>query len=262
VAVGATGLALQAFMGHGMSREDHRSRVENGIRFLLGQQQPSGFIGPSSLSEGESTLHALNHALATQALIDAAEMGVGRVDEKAVQMALDWLEPGKLEDPAVVTQAGFVLFLARGLGYGVDHKSVDLCLQWFNRPRNQALFKQGKASCLVFHAGQLLLENIAGKEPTTNGKQQSVAALLGSKPGAGQTADFLGWLFASQALMRVGDRATWIRWNRALVENLVDRQAENGRFAWQDSGGDPADSLESTAFSVLLLQVYYRYGSF
>ncbi len=262
LAVGATGLALQAFMGHGMSQEDHRARVGRGIRFLLGQQQASGFIGPRSIPEGESTLHALNHALATQALIDAAEMGVGRVDEKAVQKALDWLEPGKLEDPAVVTQAGFVLFLARGLGYGVDGKAVDLCLQWFNRPRNRALFQQGKASCLVFHAGQLLLENMAGMKPTEAGKRQSLDTLLGSKPASGQTADFLGWLFASQALMRVGDRATWSRWNRALVESLMGRQSENGRFAGRDPEGDPADSLESTAFSVLLLQVYYRYGSF
>ena len=262
VAVGATGLALQAFMGHGMSAEDHRTRVERGIQFLLGQQQASGFIGPLSIPEGESTLHVLNHALATQALIDAAEMGVGRVDEKGVQKALDWLEPRKLEDPAVVTQAGFVLFLARGLGYGVNEKAVDLCLQWFNRPRNRALFQQGKASCLVFHAGQLLLENMAGLKKTPAGNRQSLETLLGSKPAADQTADFLGWLFASQALMRVGDRATWSQWNRALVESLVGRQAENGRFAWRGPGGDPANSLESTAFSVLLLQVYYRYGSF
>jgi len=259
-AVGTTSLAVLAFLGHGLSEESHRVSGEKGINFLLAQQHDHGFIGPDANTRTFDNLPILNHALAAQALIDAVEMGVGKVSEKSVQKALDWLTPDTLKDPGVVTQAGFVLFLARGLGYKVDQKSLDHCLGWFNRPDNQTLFQKGRASKLVFNAGRALLQNIAGLKRTQGGNHPW-EVLFESIPDGDQNAHLLGWLFASQALVQVGDSASWNRWNRTLIKNITNRQAGNGRFAWR-SQEDATDGVSATALSVLLLQVYYRYGTF
>ncbi|MBN2490815.1 MAG: hypothetical protein JXQ29_08205 [Planctomycetes bacterium] len=255
--VGTTGLALLALLGQGVAGAE-REAVERGLEYLIKRQQADGLFGGAGEANGA---RLLNHALATQAVLEAVLMGVGRVPEEAVDKAIAGIRPDRFGDPAAVTQAGFTLILARSLGYAVDPERLSECQGWFGDEENRRRFDRGGSAALAFHAGQLLLDELAGKEPPDAGAA-AVRAVLEQDPADLRTGDLLAWLHAAQALVRGGDEAAWARWNGTLVRSLVSRQREDGGFSWLPAvGGIGPDAVRSTAASVLLLQVYYRYGA-
>jgi len=258
VEVGASALAILAFLGDGLSPANHRKIVEAGIGFLESRQQEDGFIGPAP-DAPRSSRDTLGHALATQAMLEASLMGV-EVAPGTVQKAITRLDAGELTEPAVVGQSGLVLLMAKSLGFRAGEKTLGHCLAWFHRPENRQRFGGHGPAALTFNASRVLLEDLTGKKSVID-LRSDPAAVLGRSPESVGTDRLLGWIFASQAMIRSGDPAAWDRWNDALVENLTDRQAANGGFAWKERGNPAADGIAPTAAGVLMLQVYYRYGA-
>jgi len=256
--IGASALATLAFLGHGLTDANHRKIVEQGIGFLERQQQADGFIGPRP-GVARTSLDTLGHALATQAMLEASLMGI-EVPSDAVQKAIGRLDMTELTQPAVVGQAGLVLLMAKSLGFRAGGRTLEHCLAWFDRPENRQRFGGQGPAALTFNAGRVLLEDLTGKKSVT-GLRSDPSVALGRLPEGVRTNELLGWLFASQALIRSGDSAAWDRWNNALVEDLTGRQAADGGFAWKERGNPEADGVSPTAAGVLMLQVYYRYGA-
>ena len=88
--VGATGLAVLAFLGAGntMRSGPYKDQVKAGVRWLIGQQdQQSGLIGTA-----QSHDFIYGHAIATWALCEDNGLSKARMLKSRAQRALDYLE--------------------------------------------------------------------------------------------------------------------------------------------------------------------------
>lgn len=256
--VGTTSLAMLAFLGHGLADADRRAVVRRGLEGLTRRQGGDGFIGADPKQGDGPARNDLFHALATQALLEGVVMGAEGFSRSDLERAVRRLESTALSSAAVVTQTGLTLLMARNLGFPVSEDQVNRRLVWFDASEASGKAGPTAVSTLVYQAGRTLLEELSGRRPEA---VAMVQGLFERRPDAELSGDPLGWLFASQALVRGKsvDKGDWSAWNRSLVDAVTARQAKSGGFF--SRARDAAADDRSTAFGVLLLQVYYRFGA-
>jgi antitoxin component YwqK of YwqJK toxin-antitoxin module len=291
--VGATGLALLAFLGDGHTAElgDHRELVRRGLDWLVRQQNAEGLIGARETHD-----FLYGHAIATAALCEAAGLGDEAVRAPA-ERAIAFLQLGRhpegawrydvpateLGDTSVTGWAVSALLAARRVGLAVDDAALAGALAWIERmseprtgrigytdrgelsartPANEHFPREmGEAMTAV----GLLCRLQLGQRPTSSPILVEHAKLLAFKPMRVDPqwgSDQYYWYYATCALHELG-APFWDSWEVDLRKSVILTQQRSGdaRGSWDPVGpwGDPMGRVCATALLTLALECPYRY---
>lgn len=273
----ATAMALLAFLGDGHTHlsGDYSKQVEQGMKFLIGMQDRSGFFARSSRSHEK--MYA--QAQATIAICELYGMTKDSWLRDRAQLALNfameaqaeqggWRYEPKFDSDTSVT-GWFVMALESGRAAGLE---VDISvLMKVNDYLDTAASYDGagygyqartQPSPAMTAEGLLCRQYISWKrdhQPLVLGIQ----ALLSDAPFDLADRDVYYWYYATQVLHHYGG-SPWRQWNEVMREELPAAQVtsgkEDGSWAPQlDRWGRNSGRLYTTCLSLYCLEVYYRH---
>jgi hypothetical protein len=284
--VACTALTLLALPGSGNTSKTgrHEQAVRAGLDWLVAQQELQPESERGAIGDPMAAEFLLGHALATQALAEAAVLWRDGYYLLPARRATDLLlasrrpsggdargsTPGGQCDVLVTTLATMALLAARDAGIAVDEARL--------REAVAAIEAHGDAADLeppTVAACRLLLHALLGDDVATPPLQQA-ADLVATLPprlvdGPEGTADLWHALFGSCALFQVGG-ARWDAWSRALASTIGGRprvgsnagSAALPAASQADASTDPgscelsASPVASRALYTLVLAVHYR----
>jgi Ca-activated chloride channel family protein len=270
--VGATGLALLAFLGAGETHQSgsQRQTVRNGLRFLRDIQDSEGCIGSRTCPR-----FVRDHALAALALTETYGLTGSRVfkepAQRSVAFALSQRSPDGLWHGAAAAgdafdaeTTGWMLLLlqsARMAGFEVDSEATNSALAALDRLTDPATGRTANDD--VATAVAVLSRILAGRAPASqplDAKGVDAFAAIAPSWAAKSSRDLAASYFAAVAAFQVGD-ATWRKWNDSMKVTLAARQIQDRSSDAYGSWNPPAGvgRAEATALSILALEVYWRY---
>ncbi|HBO46240.1 MAG TPA: squalene--hopene cyclase [Planctomycetaceae bacterium] len=275
---GMTGLALLAFLAAGNTHDrpgPYQDTVQKGLDYLLRVQKSDGNLS------GDATAFAAMycHAMAAFALSEAHAMTGDARLERHVRRAVDYIidaqdrrgggwryEPG---DPGDTSLLGWQLMALKSaelggtrIPDGTRNGALRFLASVSSGPTGGlAGYRPGHRITRPMTAEALVCRQLLGMPPESPTATEAADYLMGELPGEGQV-NLYYWYYATLGLYQLQGEH-WVRWNRALQNDLVARQRTSGEMAgswdpttvWGGYGG----RVYSTALATLCLQVYYRY---
>ena len=283
---GVSGLALLAFLsaGHTHVHGKYQTNVQQGLRYLLRAQMPSGDLsGPKQVGKDRGVLNARMycHSIATLALAEAHVMtGDAAIRDsliRAAQYSINAQDPRgggwrySPRDPGDMSQFGWQAMALKSVarsGIAVPrdvtqrmHGFIDSC----TAGRAGGLFtyrpKEGRPSETMTAEG-LACRLLIDYPPSAAAQQEALTMIMQHRPGVGEDNVYF-WYYATLALFQLQDES-WHQWNAALKQRLLTTQEPvyaqqagswNPDALWGGYGG----RVYSTAMSCLCLEVYYRF---
>jgi hypothetical protein len=295
---GVTGLALLAFLGAGYS---HLSKdempdparpgktlrfgevVKNGLKWLVGQQDPEGCIGPR---RGH---YMYDHSIAALALSEAFGMTTASTVQGPAQKAIDFLvtaqNPGKGwrytsrsgdNDTSVTGWAAMALKSAELSGITFPHTSYDGTRAWLDDVtegtygRVGYVRKPGPKDTPSMTAIGVMCRIFMDKNKADPRLSNGCDFLLRDKPKwEDGKIDYYWWYYGSLALFQFDGPggAKWRAWNEDMKNALVKNQnvassgCRNGSWEAVDRWSRQGGRVYATAINALTLEVYYRYAN-
>ncbi len=289
---GLTALAVLAFLGKGYTHEDNifAENVDRALRWLIAQQDSQGFLG------GKANKYARMycHGMATIALGEAYGMTKDRTLREPLARAVqyivsaqypdgswrytDWRQLRAGDRQADMSMFGWQLMAlksAKTAGLDVPEpsfkKAIEFLLAIGDDNKARRLSQAGGLASYRIGSGEqpkpsmtaesLFCKQMLGIKRTNRSSVEAVEYLQKNLPTRSKQ-DLYYWYYGTLAMYHHGGDV-WVRWNRALRDNLVADQRTDGDFAgswnprspWGDYGG----RVFSTAISTLCLEVYYRF---
>lgn len=283
---GVSGLALLAFLsaGHTHVHGKYQTNVQQGLRYLLRAQMPSGDLsGPKQVGNDRGVLNARMycHSIATLALAEAHVMtGDTAIRDsliRAAQYSINAQDPRgggwryRPRDPGDMSQFGWQAMALKSVsrsGIAVPrdvtqrmHGFIDSC----TAGRAGGLFtyrpQEGWPSETMTAEG-LACRLLIDYPPSAAAQQEALTMIMERRPGVGEDNVYF-WYYATLALFQLQDE-NWRQWNAALKQRLLATQQPayaqqagswNPDALWGGYGG----RVYSTAMSCLCLEVYYRF---
>jgi hypothetical protein len=279
--VGATAMGLLPFLAAG---ETHRSNgpyqqtVAKGLNWLIKQQRMNG-----DLSGGcDQPMYA--HGLATIALCEAygmthddrvgnaARLAVGFIERAQNESTGGWrYVPGEAGDTSVFGWEIMALKSAQLAGLPVNSAVFDNAQRWLHsvaKGEHLGLYSYQPYQQVTpsMTAVGMLCRQYMGIDPKDPGLLEGKRSLLENLPDNQLSRDTYCWYYATQAMHNFADR-DWDTWNRKMRRALIETQVKTGcaTGSWDpekptaDRWGQNGGRLMTTSFSVLCLEVYYRY---
>ena len=282
--VGATSLAVLAFLGAGYTHEDgaeFADCIRNALQYLRHQQQADGLFGRRS--DGAAT--AYNHALATFAMTEAygltGQEFYKSYAQRGVRLIVDWQNwrpDGSGEkygwrysprdrdnDTSVTIWMLMALKSARACEIFVPDEACAGALHWFDDVTDDLYYRAGyhtlgdnipspdPAKPNAMHetttAMAMLGRIFAGQRPTLAPIKAGADLLLQDLPvwnAAAGSIDYYYWYFGTTAAFQVGGE-TWNDWNKALKSALVEHQ-NCDKTSCQYGSWDPAVDCNGRRF--------------
>ncbi len=293
--VGATGLALLAFLGDGstLRQGEFQEPLRRGVQWLRHQQEDNGRFGAAAASD-----FIYDHAIAAYAMCEACGLSDYRVLREPAERGLAYLslhrnpygawryQPRDGDaDTSVTGWCLIALASGKSLGLTVDESALrdgmrllDQCTgadgrtgylrsgdgssrrqgdhaQRFPRERGEALTAVAQF-CRYF----------VGHDATAEPRMATAQAVLAARPPMWDrqsgSIDPYYWYYGTHAMYQAGGTA-WTQWQKHLGTAVVATQRTDGNFAgswdpigvWDDDGG----RVGSTALLALTLEANYRY---
>jgi len=276
--IGATGLALLAFLGDGNTTREGRFRdnVARGVKWLKEQQDPdTGLFGGRV---GHAYMY--NHAIATLAMCEAYYFSRSPIYVNCAKRAVEYImaarnpygawrydsPPSGENDTSVTGWMVLALKSAEEAKLPVDRESFVGALSWLDEVTDPATGRVGydsigSASSRVtrindhFNAQRgeamtavgLLCRFFLGEDPERTPIMEKQADLIAQSlpkwnpdPAAKDGVDFYYWYYGSYAMYQMGGSKHWDRWNKAMKAAVVDSQRKDGdaKGSW-DAHVDP-----------------------
>ena len=264
--VGATGLALVAFLGNGHTdrgaeeTNPYADQVRAGLRFLLQRQDAEGCFGSRA-----SQHFIYNHAMATLAVCEAYALTRNPRYKEPVQNGVNYIlrarnpylawrygaRPGD-NDTSVTGWCVHALATAKQAGFNVDPGAFEGARAWldkvtdpefgqvgYNMPGGssarpaglQDKFPPEKTQSMT--ASGILTRILIGEDPRNSVAIRKGADLCLALPPTWNadrgTIDMYYWYHGTMAFRRIGG-VRWNRWQSSLVKALLANQfaAETG----------------------------------
>lgn len=286
---GVTALALLAFLGAGIdpnTPHPHRKVVERGLRFLLAQQDRDGCLSPRSGN------YMYNHGIAALCLAEAALITEDLEVSKGLLRALRFIESAQQpgggwdyttartlrNDLSVSGWQIMAIYLAKKSGIEVEASTAREAERFIRRavPRSGIGVyanrppEQGRAGIAMVAVG-LLSKLYLGWTPGSSEVETAANRLIRQRPNPGTRRDwrrsFQGtyyWYYGTLALFHIGGEH-WEAWNTFLKRDVLPLQKQSGDElgSWDPDPnwvGAAGGRVASTALSVLIFEVYYRYN--
>lgn len=296
--VGATGLAVLAFLGAGNTSRSgpYRDEVRAGVRWLVSQQdEQTGLIGTA-----QSHDFIYSHAIATWALCEDYGLSKARMLKGRAQRALDYLERHRNpygvwryqprdgdHDTSVTSWCVLAYCAGRDFELQVNDNALKVALEYYEQVTDpetgrHGYTKRGERSSRMpgMHASKFpIKKNEAltgaglfarfrlGQKPAETPVMDKAAALLNTCPPAWTpdegNIDLYAWYWASLALYQCGGDA-WQAWAPKLSAALREGQQKDGPAAgsWEPISvwSELSGRVGATALATLSLETYYRFA--
>jgi hypothetical protein len=269
--------------------------VRAGLRFLLASQDEDGCLGSRA-----SQSFMYSHAIGTLALCEAYWMTRNPRYRKPAQDALNFIGSarnpylawryaprGGENDTSVTGWCVMAMKSGKYAGLEVDPAAFDGARLWIEkmtepnfgqvgytsmggacaRPEGrQDRFPPEKSQSMT--AVGVLTRIFLGEDPRSSEMIRKGAELCADLPPKWNpddgSIDMYYWYYGTLAMFQVGG-SPWTRWNKAMVDAIVNHQHREGSGSrtgswdplcvWGDEGG----RVYSTAVLAMCLEVYYRY---
>jgi hypothetical protein len=282
--IGASGLALLAFLGAGYTHKSgkYRDNVKRAQDWLMKQQEAEGNI-----------FRGYSHAIAGLALAEAYGMTQDPELKEAAQKAVTystqvhqkpysaWRYRPKV-DPDISVTGWFVMQLksAKVAGLKVDgagFQGAQNFLDKVTRPEEGTCGYMGAFKGISQTSIGLVCRLFMGARNSdklmVNGSKfltdNHLPSWEGNVRGNTRTRTFYYWYYGTLAMFQMGGD-TWKQWNPAMKKTLVPHQRKGGPLDGSvndvDGSWDPIDKTDkavgrvyTTALGALTLEVYYRY---
>jgi len=294
--VGATALALLAFLGNGQTHRwgQFRANVNRAIQYMQANQDADGCYGRDTR---ESWFY--NHALGLMAMSEAyaitQDPALRSTAERALKFGLDAQNPGagwKYEprggktDTSVTGWMILALKAAQTAGFDVPEKAFQDSIAWFDsvtgsngragyerrgdpgsRIRNRPDGKDGHFERQEnMTAVSVLCRIFAGQSRNTRSIQDGVKLLMNQLPEYNYPShtkvNYYHWYNATYAMFQIGG-SDWKRWNEAMKTALLQSQRKGGCAdgSWNSVGEwcIVGGRVYATAINALTLEIYYRF---
>ncbi len=283
---GVTGLALLAFLsaGHTHLEGEHRKTVEQGLRFLLHSQMPSGDLsGPKQIGGDRGVMNARMycHGIAMLAVAEAYAMTHDAVLReallKAAQYSINAQDPVgggwryRPGDPGDLSQFGWQAMALKSVersGIPVPdvvkqrmHHFLESCST--GRSGGLARYRPGEGPPSETMTAEGLACRLLLEVPTSREAQYEATRMIMDNMPGDQPDNVYYWYYATLALFQLQDEK-WRTWNQAIKQRLLTTQVpaygkEPGSWEPDRIWGGYGGRVYSTAMSCLCLGVYYRY---
>ncbi len=273
----ATAMALLAFLGDGNTHKsgEYADEVDKGIKFLLQQQDRSGFMAKSA--RGHEKMYA--QAQATIALCELYGMTKDSWLRPRAQLAIDFAEQAQSEiggwryepkfDADTSVTGWFVMALQSGRSAELDVnesllRRVSGFLDSVSSYDGAAYSYQARGNpSPAMTAEGLLCRQYLGWTRDNPSMERGIWALLEDSPFSIRDGDVYYWYYATQVLHHFGG-SPWRLWNEKMREQLPAAQVKSGKEAgsWapqRDTWGRNYGRLYTTCLSLYCLEVYYRH---
>ncbi len=296
--VGATGLAVLAFLGAGNTLRSgpYKQQVKDGVRWLVNQQdEASGLVGTA-----QSHDFIYGHAIATWALCEAYGLSNYKLVKNNAQRALNYLEQHRNpyavwryqprdgdNDTSVTTWCVMAYRAGKDFGLQVNDNALKAALSYYEQVTDpetgrHGYTKRGERSSRMpgMHSSNFPIKKnealigaglfarfILGQAPDEHPVMHKAAALLNTCPPAwtpdAGNIDLYAWYWASLALYQMGGDA-WQAWSGKLTAALVQGQRQDGPAAgsWDPISvwSELSGRVGATALATLSLETSYRYA--
>jgi len=275
--VAVTSLLLLAFLGeaHTSSTGSHQVSVTEAMNWLVSQEGESGMIGRKVHGR---VLH--HHALATLTLCEnvyfgakpdysaAARKAIAAI-EKAALPGGGWSASGKAEDPVDPQATAWAAMALRSAHDGELIESEQLledAASWFRQrcDPESGLFRASADADVDLKATLCGLSTrfFAGEEPGMKANfAVAFETVIESRPEFRADPEY--YYLASVVAYQSGGNC-WKVWNKLLKKTVLDMtrylaKSSNGPIP-VDSEAPVCGTLGSYAFTVLCLDLYFRYS--
>lgn len=300
--IGLTSLCLLPFLGEGIpwwdesgGADPNKGAMVRALACIVKSQDKNGRFG--NVDESKFREYMYQHALATQALSEAAGLSGDVYLADAAQKAVDLIESvqgenggwsyrskaGDREDTSVTAWQVQALLAAREAGLKVNEEVLKKALGFFRMATEE---KTGRVEYWLSHREPnprqslygvgLLMRQWLGEDNGTSVHALMAKAIAEKPPvfvkgwGTGWTEgrreddiqrresfNPYTWYFATYALFNRQDE-NWEAWNSAMAEALPNLQDGDGAWHASDVYSAKAGAPYATALCLLCLQVYYR----
>jgi hypothetical protein len=276
---GVTGLCVMAFLSAGQSptEGEYRQTVADGVRWVLGRQQPNGVIST------DRDFEMYHHGICTLMLAEVVGMcppdladEVRTALAKAVDVILKaqrrdgsiaggwrYAVAGGDADMSVTGWQLLALRAAKNVGCDVPGEAIEKAVKYVRRcyDENRGTFTytiHGSATVPCAGTGILGLE-LCGKDlHRCRESLRAGAYILRHPPSFHEQHCFYGLYYCSQAMFQLGGNY-WTAYRVKLHELLLRAQQDNGSWYGNDGEARRVGPNYTTAMAVLALTVEYRY---
>jgi len=289
--MGATGLALLAFLGRGHTHEDktkkHHQVVHRGLSYLISHMEVKNNTARLFESDGDSHSHMYCHGIAACALAEAYGMTRDLNLHDPSQYALNYIVNAQHADggwrylpgePGDTSAAGWQLMAFKSGKmsylkvpehvYPLAEKFLD-SVQTTGGAEYRYLPTGGHGTTAATSSIGLLCRVYLGWEQDHPGLRQGTKLI--SEAGPHSTNMYYNYYATMFMYQSEGLRSpTWKKWNDQIMPYLLETQAKKGgqrvQGSWHFQGdgvenglSDVGGRLYNTALAAMTLQVYYRY---
>lgn len=280
---GVTALAVLAFLGAGHTPDngEYAANVRQALRWLIGQQTRSGYLG----GQADFIAGMYCHGMATFALAEANAMLSTTTDTlwlreplvRAVAYIVDqqtpdgsWRYVNRQNSYGDMSMFGWQLMALKSAEVGgvpVPGTTKQLMVAFLNdmsRGRSGGLASYRKIDREVtptMTAEALFCKQMLGLQRSHASSDEAIRYLLQHLPDRA-SLNYYYWYYGTLAMFQYGGEP-WRRWNEQVRDLLISEQTQKGQFAgsWEprDEWGLYGGRIYSTAIATLSLEVYYRY---
>ena len=268
----ATGLALMSLLGAGYTHRTgpYQKEVKQGIDFLISKIRVS--VRGGSLVSGNKGMYA--HAIATIALSEALAMTGDSLLVNYVQQARKYIEiaqhkaggwrydPGEIGDMTVTGWQLMALKSCEMSGFETGMVTYQLAEEFVDSMASTSgcYGYQAPGENPTTTAVGILSKMYLGADLKHGGLEKGTRFLADHGPSK---HDVYFNYYATQVLHHRHD-PDWPKWNQEMRDYLVNTQDQSGTHragSWffADPHGQVGGRLYTTAMSVMILEVYYRY---
>lgn len=274
--MGATGLALLAFLGAGHTHQkgEYRSQVNMGLKYLVEHMEENN-LGGWLRGTGLATMYV--QGIGGIALCELCSMTKDPTLRRPAQLVIDFIV--KAQDP----EGG-------GWRYNIPQAGDTSVLGWQLMALQSARIAELNVPPLVFVKATRFLKSVEvdgggmyGYNNPRTARPSTTAVALMCRMYLGRSQEHKGMIrgmnnlskwgpdqsdmyysyYATQAMHHWGE-ARWQKWNAVMRDQLVSSQAQSGDAAgsWMTDRSQHSHAggrLYTTCLSIMTLEVYYRY---
>jgi hypothetical protein len=270
-------MALLAFQGNGNTHltGPYKKEVEKGVRWLLKQQDRSGYFGKGL--ERHQKMYA--QAQASIAICELYAMTKDSWLREPAQRSLDFAaesqsnlggwryEPGQDADTSVT--GWFVMALQSGRAGGLNANDETLRRVGYYLDSAQSAdgaaygYQAGSPPTPSMTAEGMLCRQYLGWKREDPRMAECMTALIEQANFNFEEQNFYYWYYATQTLHHYGG-SPWRLWNERMRVQLPAAQVKTGKEmgSWAPQGsrwGGQAGRLYTTCMAIYCLEVYYRH---
>jgi len=279
-----TALCVMAFLssGHVPGEGKYGRHVENGIRYVMSQQQKNGLIAGAYVGQ----LEMYQHGICTLMMAEAIGMITDRVRAKELRTRLEMAvrvilkaQVGQGEDrggwrytmqsaDSDISVTGWQLMAlraARNVGCDIPGEPIDLAITYikncYDATSGGYRYQRGLAVTVPCTGTSILALELTGKDHHRSTEALKAGSYLLKTPlNPRQQHFFYGIYYTAQAMFQLGDNY-WTVYRKNLHDLLLRNLPPKAAGCWIGWGWDDAHFGPNycTSMAILALTVEYRF---